>query len=164
MKISEADIRRAFQASLWLKGAHSLLEVLAGLALFLVSHEAIVRLARALTRAELMEDPHDLVAGTLRQAAEGFGSGAQAFAAYYLFSHGVVKLVLVGAVLANRIWAYPAFIAALIGFILYQVYRMSHQVTVLLVAITILDVVILVMAWHEYRFIRRERRQREIAR
>lgn len=110
MRSSEAYIRRAFQASLWLKGAHSLLEVLGGLALAFVSHDLIVRLAIALTRAELMEDPRDLVANALRQTAEGFSTDAQSFAAWYLFSHGLIKLVLVAAVLTNRIWAYPAFI------------------------------------------------------
>jgi len=33
MHVSESDLRRVFQASLWLKGAHSLAEVLGGLAL-----------------------------------------------------------------------------------------------------------------------------------
>ncbi|MBL4543958.1 MAG: DUF2127 domain-containing protein [Rhodobacteraceae bacterium] len=157
MRVPEADIRRVFKASLWLKGAHSLLEVLGGLALAFVSHDLIVRLATALTRAELMEDPRDLVANALRHAAEGFSTNAQAFAAWYLFSHGLIKLVLVAAVLTNRVWAYPAFIAALIGFILYQLYRMSFDVTFALVAITLLDLIVLVLAWHEYRFLRHER-------
>jgi uncharacterized membrane protein len=157
MSIREADIRRVFRISLWLKGAHSVLEVLGGLALVFLSHDVIVRLANALTRAELMEDPRDFVATSLRQAAEGFTSDAQFFAAWYLFSHGLIKLVLVIAVLTNRVWAYPVFIAAMIGFILYQVYRMSLDVTFALVAITILDLVVLVLAWHEYGFVRRER-------
>ena len=156
MWINETDIGRVFKASLWLKGAHSLLEVLGGLALALVSHDAIVRIATVLTRAELMEDPRDLVANALRQAVEGLTIGAQSFAAWYLFSHGLIKLVLVAAVLANRIWAYPAFIAAMIGFVLYQAYRMSFEITFVLVAITVLDLVVLVLAWHEYGFVRRE--------
>lgn len=128
-----------------------------GLALAFVSHDLIVWLATALTRAELMEDPRDIVANTLRQAAEGFSTDAQSFAAWYLFSHGMIKLVLVAAVLANRVWAYPAFIAALIGFILYQVYRMTFGVTFVLVSITVLGLIVLVLAWHEYRFLRHER-------
>ena len=123
------------------------------------------RIATALTRAELMEDPRDLVANALRQAAEGFTTDAQSFAAWYLFSHGLIKLVLVAAVLANRVWAYPAFMAAMIGFILYQAYRMSFEVSFVLVAITVLDVVVLALAWHEYGYVRRERlRQRDTSR
>lgn len=143
-----------------MKGAHSLAEVLGGLAFAYLSHDLIVRIATALTRAELIEDPRDLVANALRQAAEGFTTGAQSFAAWYLFSHGLIKLVLIAAVLTNRVWAYPAFIAAMIGFIVYQVYRMSFEVTFTLVAITVLDLVVLFLAWHEYGFVRRERRRR----
>ncbi|MFN3847622.1 MAG: DUF2127 domain-containing protein [Paracoccaceae bacterium] len=160
MRISEKSIRRVFHASLWVKGAHSLTEVLGGLALVFLTHDLIVRMAAALTRAELIEDPRDIVANAVRTAAVGFAPDAQSFVAWYLFSHGLIKLVLVAAVLTNRVWAYPAFIAALIGFILYQVYRMSFDVTFVLVAITVLDVVVLFLAWHEYSFVRRERHRR----
>jgi uncharacterized membrane protein len=160
MKITESELRRVFRLSLWLKGAHSLLEVLGGLALAFLSHDLLVDIATALTRAELIEDPRDLVANALRQAAEGLTSDTQSFAAWYLFSHGVIKLVLVAAVLGNRVWAYPAFITAMIGFILYQAYRLSFDVTFVLVSVTVLDVVVLVLAWHEYNFMRSERQRR----
>ncbi len=52
MRITEVGIRRVFRVSLWLKGLHSLVEVLGGLALVFLSHEVIVRIATALTRAE----------------------------------------------------------------------------------------------------------------
>jgi len=157
VRIAEADIRRVFQASLWLKGLHSLTEVLSGLALAFLSHDVIVRVASAMTRAELIEDPRDFIANSLRHATEGFSTDAQSFAAWYLFSHGLIKLVLVVAVLMNRVWAYPAFITAMLWFIVYQAYRMTFHVTFALVAITVLDLIVLFLAWHEYRFLRRER-------
>jgi len=39
---------RVFQASLWLKSAHSLLEVMGGLALAFVSRDLIIRMATAM--------------------------------------------------------------------------------------------------------------------
>lgn len=112
-----------------------------------------------LTWAELMEDPGDLLANALRHAAEGFGADAQSFAAWYLFGHGAVKLALVIGVLANRSWAYPAFIAAMIGFVAYQVHLMRLDLSAPLVLITLLDLLVLALAVHEYRFRRRERLQ-----
>lgn len=108
MRLAETDLRRVFQASLWLKGLHSLTEVVGGLALAFLSHDVIVRIASAMTRAELMEDPRDIVANAPHHATEGFTTDAQSFAAWYLFSHGLIKLVLVMAVLTNRIWAYAS--------------------------------------------------------
>lgn len=40
----EQRLRRLFRAGLWLKGAHSLIEVIAGLLLYAVPHEAITAL------------------------------------------------------------------------------------------------------------------------
>lgn len=157
--VPEAVLRRIFRVSLYLKGAHSLLEVLGGLALEFVAHDVVVRLATALIRAELLEDPQDFVAGALRRAVDGFSPDAQSFAAYYLLGHGLIKLVLVGAVLTNRVWAYPAFIAAMLGFIAYQAAKMSQEVTVFLAAVTVLDMIVLVLAWHEYRLVRRQGRR-----
>ena len=155
MIIREKTIGEIFRISLWLKGAHSLLEILGGLALLLVSHAAILHFVGWITHGELLHDPQDLLARNLEQWATGFSSGSQSFAAWYLLSHGAIKLVLVAAVLRNKSWAYPVFIAAMIGFIAYQVYRLSHQVTLLMAAITILDVIVLVLAWHEFRLLRR---------
>lgn len=157
--LRERDLRRLFRASLWLKGAHSMIEVAGGLLLYILPREAITRFVRRLTWAELLEDPRDLVANTLRQAAQGIGADAQAFAAWYLFSHGAIKLVLVAAILIDRRWAYPLFIAAMGGFIAYQFHLMVLQRSVPLVAITVLDIIVLALAVHEYRFTSRLRAQ-----
>lgn len=156
--ISESAVRAFFRLSLWLKGLHSLIEVIGAILLYLIPHQAITTLVTRLTWAELMEDPQDLVANALRQAAQSFGTDAQSFAAWYLFSHGLVKLTLVLAILADRAWAYPVFIAGMIGFIAYQVYLMALQLSVPLVAITVLDLVVLALAVHEYRLRTRARR------
>ncbi|HRO14415.1 MAG TPA: DUF2127 domain-containing protein [Paracoccus sp. (in: a-proteobacteria)] len=157
--LREQDLHRLFRASLWMKGAHSMIEVAGGLLLYVLPHEAITQFVRRLTWAELLEDPRDLVANILRQAAHGFGADAQAFAAWYLFSHGAVKLALVAAIFADRRWAYPLFIAAMGGFIAYQFHLMLLQLSLPLVAITVLDIIVLALAIHEYRFRRRLRAQ-----
>lgn len=153
----ENALRRLFRASLWLKGAHSLIEVIGGGLLHALPHEAITVLVRRLIWAELMEDPGDLVANALSHAVEGFGADAQSFAAWYLFSPGAIKLAPVIAVLANRSWAYPTFIMAMIGFVAYQMHLMRLDLSLPLVLITVIDLIVLALAVHEYRFARRER-------
>lgn len=49
----------------------------------------------------------------------------------------------------------------MIGFIGYQVYRMTFDVTFVLVAITVLDLIVLFLAWHEYGFVCRVRARRQ---
>jgi uncharacterized membrane protein len=59
--------------------------------------------ARALTQHELSEDPHDFLAAHLLHAAGGLTGSALRFGAAYLLSHGLVKIVLVAAVLRNKL-------------------------------------------------------------
>ncbi len=150
-----------FRASLWLKALNSILEIAAGTALLLVSHALILRLAQVLTASELLEDPHDVVAGTIRNVAASLAPASQSFAAFYLISHGTLKLMMVMGVLLNRAWAYPAFMAVLAGFIVYQVYRLSLGMNWFLIAMTVLDVLVLLLTIHEYRIVRARGRPAE---
>ncbi|HXQ57128.1 MAG TPA: DUF2127 domain-containing protein, partial [Actinomycetes bacterium] len=64
---------------------------------------------------------------------------------------GLVKVILVAALLKNQLWAYPWTIVFLGVFILYQVYRLSFQPSVGLVALTVFDAVIAWLTYREYR-------------
>lgn len=44
-------------------------------------------------------------------------------------------------------------------FTLYQFYRMTFDVTFVLMVITMLDLTVLFLAWHEYGLVRRERQR-----
>ncbi len=152
MRIDERRIRQIFRWSLWLKFADSLLEVFGGLALAFIGNQGILRLAEAVTKSELLQDPSDRIANFLLHAAQRFSVDQQTFAAFFLLSHGLVKLVLVVAVLIGFSWAYPAFMAALAVLIAYQTYRLvALGFSTALFLLTVLDVVVLVLAWHEYR-------------
>jgi uncharacterized membrane protein len=109
-----------------------------------------------LTQDELSEDPHDFIASHLLHTANGLTGSAMIFGAVYLLLHGVVKVVLVIALLLNKLWAYPYMIIVLLIFIGYQLYRIALQPNAGLVALTIFDVVIVALTWREYR------RQRQI--
>lgn len=78
------------------------------------------------------------------------------FGTVYLLAHGIVKVALVIAPLANRIWAYPWMIAVLLAFIGYQLYRIVLNPTAGLIAVTVFDLAIVTLTWREYG------RQREL--
>jgi uncharacterized membrane protein len=73
------------------------------------------------------------------------------FGAVYLLAHGLVKVVLVAALLRNQRWAYPWMIGFLGVFIGYQVYRLRLQPSVGLAALTVFDAVIAWLTYREYR-------------
>jgi uncharacterized membrane protein len=141
---------RAFAVGIILKGLDGILEVVGGVLLLVVSPAAIDRLSRFLTQHELSEDPHDFLATHLLHAAGTLTSSSVRFGAAYLISHGVVKIVLVAALLRNKIWAYPWMIAFLIAFIAYQVYRMTFAYSIGLLALTVFDVFVAWLTYREY--------------
>ncbi len=137
-----------------LKGAHALLECAGGVLFALVGNATMAQWVNRMTQQELLEDPQDVIATHLAALAHGLSASTQGFYAFYLLSHGVLKLLLVAGLLLNRLWAYPVSICVFGLFIVYQLYRFSYTHASGLVALTILDVVVVVLIWHEYRLVR----------
>jgi uncharacterized membrane protein len=118
-----------FKVSVTLKGIDGALEIVGGAVLLFVRPTTLDQLARSLTQHELAQDPHDFLARHVLHSAGQLTHGSTLFAAVYLLSHGVAKVVLVVALLRDQLWAYPATIALLGAFIAYQLYRLSYRVT-----------------------------------
>ncbi len=142
---------RAFQIGIILKGLNGILEIIGGVLLLVVSPETINKIVVNLTQSELSEDPHDAVANYLRSATHGLTSSTVLFGALYLLTHGIVKVVLVVALLRDKLWAYPWMILFLLVFIVYQIYRLAIEPSGALVALTVFDVIIVWLTWREYR-------------
>ena len=153
--MQERRIHQIFQVSVLLKGAHALLECAGGIALWLVGTDTISNLVNMLTQEELVEDPKDFLATHLLTWAHGFSVETRHFYAFYLLSHGIVKLALVAGLLRNKLWAYPASLVVLGLFIAYQLYRFSYTHGVGLIVLTVFDLVVMWLIWHEYRLVRR---------
>jgi uncharacterized membrane protein len=153
--ISERSIHRVFEASVLLKAAHAVVECVGGVALYLISTAEITALVRWATQDELIEDPADFLANHLRQAAENFSVGSKSFYAFYLLSHGIIKLALAVGLLRGKLWSYPASLAVFGLFIVYQLYRYSYTHALGLLALTVLDIVVIALVWHEYQLVRR---------
>lgn len=153
--MNDQRVHRLFTFSVMLKGVHALVECLGGIALALVSTGTIVGWVNRLTAEELIEDPHDLIARHALDYAQHFSISSQHFYAWYLLSHGLVKLFLVFGLLRGQMWAYPASILAMFGFIIYQLYRYVYTGSVALIALTIFDLLVIWLVLHEYRLVRR---------
>jgi uncharacterized membrane protein len=153
--MNERRIHRIFEISVLLKGAHALIECIGGLVLAFVSTSAIQNMVNAFTQDELVEDPNDFVATHLLRLAQDFTVSTQHFYAFYLLSHGLIKAFLVVGLLRNKLWAYPASLVVLGLFIVYQLYRFSYTNSFGLIVLTVFDVVVMGLIWHEYRVVRR---------
>lgn len=146
-----------FRLSVALKGLNALLEIVVGIALWLVNPSFILRWALLLTQDEMAEDPRDLFANSLRHAAAHLSLGGQHFMAIYLLSHGAVKLFAVVALLKNKLWGYPLAILVFGGFIIYQIYRFTFTHNLGLIALTLFDFLVIWLIYLEYRAVKSSR-------
>ena len=146
------SLDRTFRVSVTLKGLDGVLETIGGLVLLFVSPSTINHLARTLTQHELSHDPHDFIARHILRSAGHLTHGATLFAAVYLLSHGLAKIVLVAAVLREKLWAYPGLILLLGAFIAYQLYRLlAVRLTIGLSLLTAFDIFVVWLTWREYK-------------
>jgi uncharacterized membrane protein len=148
---AEGRLDKAFEVGILLKGLDGLLEVAGGILLFFIRPEYLNHLAITLTQHELTEDPRDFLATHLLHSTQNLAAGSLVFAALYLLSHGLVKLVLVWEILHNRLWAYLGLIYLTFGFMIYQVYRFTYSHSLSLVLLTVFDGVIVYLTVVEYR-------------
>lgn len=153
--LSEKNVHVAFEVSLLFKGAFALLEIATGIFAYFVTQQFLLDMAQFVTRAELTEDPHDFVANHLLHAAQGLSISSQQFTAFYLLSHGLIKIWLIAGLWRKKLGYYPTTIAIFSALILYQLYRYTFSPSLSLLFITALDVVVVGLTWFEYQHLRR---------
>lgn len=110
----------AFRVSLFVKGADGVLELTGGILLLFLTPERLNAVVWFLTQHELGEDPNDPIANAIVHISHHVTGSATLFGAVYLLLHGLVKVVLVWAVLREQLWAYPWMIGFLAAFIGWQ--------------------------------------------
>ncbi|TPI11970.1 DUF2127 domain-containing protein [Mesorhizobium sp. B4-1-3] len=152
---SEHRIHQLFEVGVWLKGAHALIECVSGVLLYLITTETIASWVNMFTQDELIEDPTDFIAAHLSRMAAEFSLASKQFYAFYLLSHGLIKLLLVIGLLRGKLWSYPASLVALGAFMAYQIYRYSYTHSPGLLVLTVFDAIVMWLIWREWKTVRR---------
>ncbi len=153
----EKNIHRVFELSLIIKAVIAFFEIVGGIMVFFISQDFLLNVVSAITQDELAEDARDLVANYLLQSVQHFSISAQYFAALFLLSHGIVKMFLIIGLMRQKFWYYPAAIIVFGLFIVYQLYRFSYNHSLWLLLITVLDVGVIWLTYHEYNYLKSRR-------
>ncbi len=148
------NVSRVFVAGVLAKGLNGVAEVAGGAVLFLVSRDLLVGLLGGVASWLMSDDPQNFLGQWLLNWSKGedLSAASISFVATYLLLHGIAKLVLVGALLRGRLWAYPLSIAVLVAFIGYQVYDIvTEGPSVGMIGLTLFDIVLTWLAWREWQ-------------
>ena len=138
-----------FKTAIIIKGIDGIIEVIAGFFLFFESN-FISGIIRKIFEHELSEEPSDVIANFLINAAQNISLSSQHFIALYLLIHGLIKMGLVYALLKKIMWAYPLSLVFLSLLIIFQVVRFCFTHSVILLFFTLLDAVIVLVIRKEY--------------
>jgi uncharacterized membrane protein len=154
MKLTKKQIHLIFQIGVWSKGIDGALEMIAGVALLFTSQESLRKAIDWLTRGELQEESTDFVATHLVGFFHQMSISTKHFASAYLLVYGITKIGLAAGLLRGKLWSYPAALAVLGLFLCYQVYRFSHNHSVGLGLISVLDLIVIVLIWRDYKYMK----------
>lgn len=143
-----------FEASLAIKGLLTSTEALAGLGMLLTPNALMARFVYWVTHFEIAEDPNDTLATWSLRAMQQFPVPTQHFYALYLLAHGGLKLTMVLLLWRKVVWAYPASMAVLAGFVGYQLYEFVHAGSPFLLLLAVFDLVMIGLVWQEWRTLR----------
>ena len=162
--ISEKNITLVFDVSLLLKGLFALSEILSGVFIYVFSfigsifinfgvQKLLFNVTRMIVQGELTEDPKDVVANYLLHVVQNLSVGSLHFISLYLISHGVIKLLLIVGLFRKKLSYYPISMIVFGLLVVYQLYRLSFAYSVWLLLITVLDIMIIWLTWHEYQYL-----------
>ena len=117
----EQRIHRFFEITLLLKALFAVGEIVAAIGVYVVPLDTGRRFCRGGYAAPSWRaHPHDLVAAHLSSWARNLSVGTQHFVAFYLLSHGAVKLWVIIGLMRERLWYYPVALVAV-----HAVHRLS---------------------------------------
>lgn len=148
---------RAFELGIALKGLNGVVQTLVGILLLLVPHAVTNGFLSALIQWEHRADVHHFLAYPMLHLGQWMATGSRLLAAAYLLGHGVIKIVIVVALLEKRPWAYRGAIVLLSLFVGFQLYWLGFSFSTTLFLLTSLDIVVIWLVWHEYRAVIRKR-------
>ena len=154
-RTTQKNLHKLFELSILIKGVSAFTETLGGVLLFFVTPTSINKVISFFSLDELSDDPGDVVVHSFVRFAHSISIHTTTFAALYLLSHGIVKLILVVFLFQKKMWAYPASIIALIIFIAYQTYQYLLHPSPILIALTIFDVIVIALIYNEYLSVRK---------
>lgn len=149
--MDEKNIDNVFKVSLYIKAIDGLFECLGGILFLFLKSDQLNSLARLLTQHELSTDPHDFIANHILKSAHDLTSASLIFGALYLLSHGILKIILVIEVLRRHLWAYIGLLIVTVGFVFYQVYRLSIRLTFSMIVLTLFDLLVIYLTQKDYK-------------
>ncbi|MFA6523665.1 MAG: DUF2127 domain-containing protein [Candidatus Peribacteraceae bacterium] len=148
---------RLFQIGVISKGIGGLSDVLLGIVAVAVPKIALQHTILSVFHNALVRDPDFVLANVLYESLRGISMRTQHFIAFYLFSHGIIKIFLVTQLLRGKLWAFPVSATFMSILICYQLFRFTQTHSLVLLFFTFLDIAVVALIVYEQQRMTGER-------
>jgi uncharacterized membrane protein len=143
-----------FIIGIFFKAVDGVLELAGGLVFLFLAPGTLEKYARIMLKGEFTEDPYDIIANYLIHLAAHTSRGTEFFAAIYLLGHGAIKISIVTGLYLRKLWIYPVAEVILAVLAVYELYRFSHTLSLLLLFLAVIDIFIIFLIRTEYKRLR----------
>lgn len=145
---------KTYEIGILIKGIDGVLELIGGVLVLVLSPGTILSVTNFFAQEFLEKNPHNFIGNHIEKAGHHLASGQTTFAALFLLTHGLVKVVLVTCLLLNKLWAYPWALVVLSLFLIYQAYLLITRPTFSMAFLTVLDAIIIYLVNREWQNVR----------
>jgi uncharacterized membrane protein len=149
-------LHELFEVSVILKGIYGVAEIILGTTILFFSRHFVTRFLLYFVQGELNDNPRNGIANQILHLSNQITPSSEIFMGIYFLFYGILKIVLVTGLLLNREWAYPSTIIFMTAFMGYEIYRVNHTHSVVLMFLIALDAAVIALVWHEYGTRRRK--------
>lgn len=140
-----------FEAGVFFKALNSMWEIVAGVFLLTALRNWFTHTFIYVSIQEFLGRSDDFPFTYAQSHLMHVPPNSRVFIGVYLLFHGLMNAFLSYNLYRDRLWAFPVSMAFTSAFFIYQVYRLAHTHSPLLLAISILDIAFIVLTYHEYR-------------
>lgn len=148
---TERFLYRFFRVSLWVKLLVGIGEFMSAAVLFFTPPGWWTLAAQKIANSEIFQDTDIITSAQVLHEGSVLSQHTPWFATVYLLIHALTKIVLVWAVLKNKLWAYPWMLGILTIFTGYQIFDIATGGSLIMVALTVFDVLIVFLTLHEWK-------------
>ena len=145
---------KTYEIGIIIKGIDGTLELIGGILVLTLSPGTILNITHFFSQEVLSGDKYNFIANSIEKTGHHLASGETTFAALFLLTHGLVKVVLVACLLLNKLWAYPWALGVLSLFLIYQIYLLVTKPTFGMAFLSVLDAIIIFLVWREWQKVR----------
>lgn len=150
-RTQEKQTSFAYHLGLWIKATQASLEIVAGILFYIINTNKLTTFILTAAHGEIAESPHGMLPNLLIKSVDQFSAAGKYFIAFYLLSHGVVKLFIIVGLFLKKPWAYPVSVVGFSALIFYQTYHFLINHSMALLLFTIMDLIILGLIIYEHR-------------